>query len=336
MEKVESTSLYSRFKDLTGVHDLRVTPAGILDSRHNDKLREWLGEGHHASMSYMERYEALRSNPDLLLEGTKSIIVVAFNYTPDRWRDKSLPQIAAFAYGEDYHDVIRRRLLCGVELLKEQAGGEWRICVDSAPIFERAWAERSGLGSRCDNGLIAIPGAGTRILLAEILSTLEMEQLQNMLPLPEGVPAVNEEMCLHCGACTRSCPTGALQPDTTVDARKCLSYQTIEHRGEWSAGFLSQVREERIAIPLFGCDICQNVCPLNNPLLYPVTPTTISEFSPSPEILTLTAREVLDLTQSDFSRIFKGSPIKRAKLAGIQRNARAGIATFHRQDMNQS
>lgn len=299
---------------------------------HGVKLQRWLDAHHNAGMEYMTRYAELRLNPDLLLENTKTVISFAFNYTPSTRRAPSLPQIASFAFGDDYHDVIRRRLSEAADELKNALGGEWRICVDSAPIFERAWAEICGVGRRCDNGLIAVRGAGTRVLLAEVLTTLSIDELglysggeSDVAPYTYHSVEIETgrggDRCLHCGRCLKACPAGALQEDSTVDARKCLSYLSIEHKGElpeWT---------EDVAFPLFGCDICQNVCPLNDPDRYPIFATQLPEFAPREGILTLTAQEVLNMTQPEFSARFKNSPVKRSKLAGLRRNAAAALKT---------
>ncbi len=295
-------------------------PAHVLNEKHLIGIQQWLDKDFNAGMEYMKRYEDLRMNPQLLLENCRTVISLAFNYNPEKFRNKNLAQIASFAYGEDYHIVMRERLQKCVDKIKEKRGGDWRICVDSAPVFERAWAEICGIGRCCDNGLIAVKGAGTRILLAEILSSLPGEYYSNSGVNTYGLTEA-EEMCLHCGKCTRACPTGALQTDSTVDARKCLSYLSIEHKGDFTdyAG--------DYPMPLFGCDICQNVCPLNNPAMAEINPTNIPEFKPIqgcgsfPDILEFDAQDAIDMSQETFSKMFKKSPVKRTKLIGLQRNA---------------
>ena len=295
-------------------------PVDPLDA---ETFAKWLDKGHNAGMGYMANHRQLRLDPSGLLLESRSIISLAFGYAPRQQRSAELQQIAQFAYGADYHDVLRRRLETSVESLKIAFGGDYRICIDSAPLLERYWAEKCGVGSRCDNGLIAVPRYGTRILLAEILTSLPLHILSagteraGDLSDPASGNASESGKCTHCGACRRACPAGALQPDSTVDARRCLSYLTIEHRGEWDETGVEAMRSEAGRNTLFGCDICQRVCPLNryNP------PSEIIEFNPSDRILALSAADVAAMSQEGFSRTFKGSPIKRSKLAGLMRNA---------------
>ncbi len=294
-----------------------VTRAVPLTADEAARLRSWLAEGNHGEMGYMENHFELRCDPAKLQPGAESVIALAFNYTPAQLRDASLPQIATYAYGLDYHDVLRRRLDEAVAKCRELAGGEWRICIDSAPTPDRHWAELAGIGTRCANGLIHVPTAGTRVFLAEIITSTPLEVLT------DGVEQCLSGGCTQCGACHRACPSGALRPDGTLDARRCLSYLTIEKRGDWSAEGLEAMQTQQGRATLYGCDICQNVCPLNRR----TTPTAIDEFAPRPGLLTLTSEAASTLTQEEFSRLFKGSPIKRTKLAGLLRNARNTLTT---------
>lgn len=292
-------------------------PIHDVPSSQTDSLESWLAAGHNAGMAYMANYPDLRRQPARLLEGAESIISLAFSYVPASQRAPALPLIAEYAYGADYHDTLRHRLTTAIGELRTLYGGDYRICIDSAPVFERYWAEECGIGYRADNGLIAVPGHGTRIFLAEIITTLptatiscqSAESLQSRGEVPGE--------CRHCGACRRACPAGALQSDGRVDARRCLSYLTIEHRGPWDNTGLQAMQTPAGRHTLYGCDICQRVCPLNRT----APPTEIEEFAPSDRLLSLTAEESKCMTQENFSRIFRGSPIKRTKLAGLLRNA---------------
>lgn len=317
-----------------GIAPIGETPSGIMRA-----FDDWIAGGNLAGMDYLAKHRHIRLNPQELLPRTRTIISLAFPYSPATFRNKSLPAIASYAYGADYHDVIKTRLKRVTTILGNIYGGDYRICVDSAPIFERFWAQLTGIGVRSDNGLIAVPGYGTRVFLAEILATVDFPASTFIKPVPEndGLPDSTGEpchrpqrpasiaapdSCIHCGACRLACPAGALQPDSSVDARRCLSYLTIEHRGDWDP-----LGEKCMSTPagrhtLFGCDICQQVCPMNAPLNPGIPSTGIEEFRPLPGILTLSASQAKAMTQQEFSSLFKGSPIKRAKLAGFLRDAR--------------
>lgn len=270
-----------------------------------DAMSLWIREGCQAGMQWLERHAALRRDPANVLPGAKTVISAAFAYSASG-RDPSLPQIAAYAQADDYHEVLRARLAPVAEYLRA-LGFSARICIDSAPLPERYWAARAGVGERGLNGAVLLPETGPYCLLAEILTDAEIEPDE---------PA--RGICTRCGACVRACPTGALRPDGTVDARRCLSYLTIEKRGEWAP---EERRTVESAPPtLFGCDICLRACPLT-----PGRPAAPSVFTPRPEVTGLTAEQVLNMTQQEFSRLFRGSPIKRAKLDGLQRNASAAL-----------
>lgn len=269
---------------------------------------DWLREGCHAGMAYMSNHAELRRDPRKLLDDAATVVTLAFNYTPEKFRDSSAGMIAAYAYGLDYHDVVRRRAAGAIESLKNVFGGEWRTCVDSAPVMERYWAVKSGLGFIGRNGALIVPCAGSMVFLAEVLTTLEVEPDQ---PL--------KDTCAGCGACIAQCPGGALREDATIDSRKCISYLTIEHRGPWTAPeAVATMRTPSGLSAIYGCDICLRVCPHN----HGTKPTAIPEFKPLRDILTLTAEDIREMTPETFSATFRGSAIKRARLAGLHRNIR--------------
>lgn len=265
----------------------------------------WIASGCHAGMDYLVRHTPLRLHPDNVLKGAKTVISTAFSYNPPVRRSPNLPVIATYAYGDDYHDVLRRRLTPAVDVLRENLGGEWRICNDTAPLAERYWAMRTGIGRRGLNGSIIIDGYGSRIFLAEVLTTVEIA--------PD---TPSERRCMGCEACISSCPGKAIGTNCHIDARRCLSYLTIEHKGPFppNTDVLHTTAGQRT---LYGCDICIEVCPHNRN----VPTTTILEFTLRPAIATLTAAQTAAMTQPQFSEIFRGSAIKRARLAGLQRNA---------------
>ncbi|MCM1369178.1 MAG: tRNA epoxyqueuosine(34) reductase QueG [Candidatus Amulumruptor caecigallinarius] len=275
----------------------------------------WLALGRQAGMEYLSNHMRIRSNPGLLLDGCKSIVSIAFSYNAPTRRCRNLPVIADYAQFPDYHDRIRELTGDAIKTMKEEYGGDYRTCVDSAPIFERYRAAMSGIGIIGDNGALIVPGVGSKVFLAEILTTLEMES---------DTPLAGD--CGRCGACRNACPTGALMPDGTIDSNLCLSYLTIEHRGEWTdEAHMKAMHTAAGRNTLFGCDICINVCPHNK--LCHITAES-QESRKIPQIFrhidmadTLGADEIMQMGKDDFSKIFKGSCMKRAKLAGLRRNA---------------
>ncbi len=271
--------------------------ASAVDPSTVKRYAGWIAAGNHADMSYLDRYGDVRSDPRLLLEGATTVICCAFDYRqPQR---HSL--FADYALGEDYHDVIRRRLTAAADKLCSRFGGSMRVCVDTAPILERYWASRAGLGVIGLNGLLIVDGIGSKVFLAEIIWTGYVEPDRSRLG----------EACMRCGACLKACPGHALLGDSTLDARRCHSYLTIEHRGELPPYMHFGNR-------IYGCDICQDACPHNRTEGH----TSIAEFTPSAELMHLTLDSATELTQDSFRHIFRHSAVRRAKLTGFVRNAR--------------
>lgn len=281
-----------------GITRIGVARVGAVGAEASETYRNWISAGGNAGMDYLDRHHDVRSNPQLLLEGAKSIIVTAFNYYPAVRRDPSLPEFAVYSYGRDYHEVVRERLSRLAAMIRESYGGETRVCVDTAPLRERYWATQAGLGFVGRNGMLILPGLGSYFFLGEILTTVEFEPDE-----PCGLT------CGDCMACVRNCPGGALPGDSTVVASRCLSYLTIEHRGEFSSGTV-------LGNHLYGCDECQKVCPHNRG----AAPTKIGDFAPSADFLSLDREAIAGMTAEAFNRIFRHSAIKRAKLAGLLRN----------------
>jgi epoxyqueuosine reductase len=259
-------------------------------------FRDWLARGHQAGLRYLERHAPLREQPDLLLPGVKTILVAALPFPSG---STPTPGYAAYAQGADYHEVLRKKLVL-LETLIRQSLPEvhTRIAVDSAPVAERDWALRAGIGWRGRQGQVIRADSGARLLLGEIFMTAQ---------LPPSAPI--ENLCGECRLCLAACPTGALQADGTVDARRCLSYWTIEHRGPIPEEF-----REAIGDGLFGCDRCVAVCPWNDKATVP----TPREFEPGEWPAPLAC---LDLDQPRFLALFRHSAVRRVKLEGLQRNA---------------
>lgn len=285
-----------------------VATAGIVDTPALEVYERWLDTGGAAGMSYMRAHRDIRQDPRLLLDGARSVVCMAFGYKTEATRDPKLPRISAYALLPDYHDWIRRAIrLSGIGSILGEEGRDWRICVDSAPIMERYWAVRAGIGIRGENGAVIVPGVGSEVFLAEIITTKELE--------PD-LPLIGD--CGGCGRCRDVCPTGALQQGGTIDCSICLSYLTIEHRGEWTEPrqiAAMQTAEGRDT--LFGCDRCLSVCPHNTKSgeVRADTPDV------SDNILTLTAEDILSGDTTALSARLKGSCLKRAKLNGLVRNA---------------
>lgn len=265
---------------------------------HFVKFTEWLDAGMHGGMRYMENYRDLRRNPQSLLDGTQSVIVAAFSYYHSGQDEGALEAIAAYAHGDDYHEVVRRRLEDVAALIRDNYGGETRVCVDTAPLLERYWAVRAGVGFIGCNRLLIVPDAGSYVFIGVVLSTVRFE--------PDEPCTLN---CDGCGRCIASCPGKAMTP-AGLDARRCLSYLTIEHRGDFPD-------DTDLCGRLYGCDICQRVCPHNKS----IPDTEIPEFRARPALHFLTPESVTDMTQEQFSAIMRHSAIKRTKLAGLRRNA---------------
>ncbi len=272
-----------------------VCPVEAVDPTAGAAYARWVASGAAGGMEYLGRYDEVRRDPALLLEGARSMLLMAFPYRTDR--PVHLP-IAQYARGRDYHEVVRERL----SALAAELPGATRVCVDTAPLRERYWAARAGLGFIGRNNQLYVPGLGSYCFIGTILTTAELPAVR---PFDFGAA----DPCAGCRACVDACPGRCISPDGgPIDARRCVSYLTIEHRGALPEG-------TRLT-SLYGCDVCQRVCPLNRD----VALTPIEDFWPSDELAALTAADVAAMTPADFSRIFRHSAIKRTKLAGLQRN----------------
>jgi epoxyqueuosine reductase len=269
------------------------------------RLERWLQKGYHGDMHYMGNHFDLRVDPTKLVPGAKTVITVLYNYFPDETQQIGIPKIAKYAYGEDYHLVIRKKLQLFLQSVREKMGHvEGRGFVDSAPVLERSWAQRSGLGWIGKNGNLINKKMGSFFFIATLITDLELE--------PD-VPHATD----HCGTCSRcvdACPTDAILIDKTVDASKCISYFTIELKSKDLPEDLKSKSENWI----FGCDICQDVCPWNRFS----KPHQHQELEPFKEIMQFNIEDWLDINEESFKKIFKHSPLKRSGFEGIKRNLR--------------
>jgi epoxyqueuosine reductase len=257
----------------------------------------------HGSMQYMERYFDQRVDPSLLVPGAKSVITLMLNYYPHQKQNTDAPGIAKYAYGNDYHEVIKAKLntlLDQVRLAVGEING--RGFVDSAPVLERAWATKSGLGWIGKNGNLINKQQGSFFFIATLIVDIELEYDDPFA----------KDFCGTCTKCIDACPTDAILPGQVVNGSKCISYFTIELKDMLIPGEMKDKFEDW----MFGCDICQDVCPWNRFS----KPTSEAAFSPVPEILNLTTREWAAMTEEGFRKIFKHSPLKRSKYKGIMRN----------------
>ena len=267
------------------------------------RLLTWLMKGHHAGMDYMARNTGKRLDPGKLVPGSKSVIVVLLNYYPGEIYEKhrGYPRISRYATGRDYHKVMRKKLKGLLAWINETlAPAEGRVFVDTAPLLERAWARRAGLGWTGRNSLL-LTKKGSWFFIGEIVTTLELSY-------------DTTEVKDSCGTCTRcidACPTQAILPDRTVDARRCISYWTIEYKGETFPEETPPLHGQA-----FGCDICQEVCPWNSK----AQPHHIPDFVPQEGRLTLTRDDWEKMTQAEFERLFAGTPVMRTGLVGMKRN----------------
>ena len=266
------------------------------------RLEKWLQNGYHGEMHYMENHFDKRLDPRLLVDGAKSVISLSYNYFPSEVQQEGSYKISKYAYGQDYHHIIKDKLRELLQLINDEIGEvSGRCFVDSAPVLERAWATKSGLGWNGKHSLLIQKQQGSFFFLAELIIDLELEY---------DVPFKTD----HCGSCTRcidACPTQAILPNNTVDGSKCISYLTIELKDAIPTGFEGQLQDW-----MFGCDVCQDVCPWNRFS----KPHEESLFAPQESLLDMTKRDWQELTQETFSKVFKKSAVKRTKFSGLTRN----------------
>lgn len=285
-----------------GFSHVGVSKAGFLEEEA-PRLEQWLSQNMHGKMSYMERYFDKRLDPRLLVDGAKSVISLLLNYYPSSQQDTLLPQISKYAYGRDYHFVIKDKLKSLLNFIQDEIGAvSGRAFVDSAPVLDRAWAKKSGLGWIGKNGNLIHPKNGSFFFIAELIVDLELE--------PD---APMRDYCGTCTKCIDACPTNAIVAPKVVDGSKCISYFTIELKeaipdrykntfGDWA----------------FGCDVCQDVCPWNRFS----SPTSEPDFTPKNELLSKSETEWLEMTEEVFQQLAKESSLLRPGLENMKRNIR--------------
>ncbi len=267
------------------------------------RLEQWLNKGMHGNMQYMENYFDLRTDPCKLVPGARSVITLLMNYYPQQVQNEGTPKIAKYAYGEDYHEVIREKLNHFIALLKDEVGEiHGRGFVDSAPVLERAWAQKSGMGWIGKNGNLINKKSGSYFFIATLIADIELDY-----DSPN-----TKDFCGSCTRCIDNCPTEAILPDKVIDGSRCISYFTIELKDALIPGSM----QGKFDNWMFGCDVCQDVCPWNRFS----KPNNETAFAPLPQILNFTSNDWEELTEESFKMIFKHSPLKRTKFEGIKRN----------------
>lgn len=333
------SSRYSRKEIKVEAERLGFFACGIaraepVDAETAAAVRGWISKGSQATMDYMANYTEKRLNPCLLVPGTKSIVSLAMNYAPAQTMPETEYQLAAYAYGQDYHDVMKAKLRQLAALIankfegesdsevdendgdstaittpktnetSEEPAGEIRVFVDTAPVLERYWAQRAGLGWIGKNHQLIIPRAGSMFFLGEIFLPYEFDSYDSPMP----------SRCGNCRRCIEACPTCAITDEWGFDSEKCLSYQLIENRGE-----LSEQAKQSMGTTIYGCDRCQIACPWNKFAI----PNTTPEFQPKSELLAMTKADWHNLTIDEYRALFKGSAVKRVKFDGLKRNISA-------------
>ena len=290
-----------------GFNKVGIVGASSLDDEGR-RLKEWLSRSYHGEMSWMARDVEKRIDPREIFPHAKSVVVVALNYyTPHQHQQNpATGKVSRYAWGDDYHDVVKQKLASLLSWIREQEpAAEGKICVDIQPTMDKAWAVRAGLGWLGKHSNVITPEHGSWVFIGELLLNLELGQ-------------DNERIEDHCGTCTLcidACPTTAITEPYVVDSNKCISYATIELR----APELPVEVEEKLSGWLYGCDICQDVCPWNRF----ETSTAEARFEPRVGNVNAELSEIRTLTPETYAARFRGSAMKRAKLSGLQRNARA-------------
>jgi len=307
IQKVNTSELSRQIKQKAnnlGFQACGISRAEFL-GQENDRLENWLAHGMHGEMGYMARNVEKRLDPRLLFEGARSVVSVLLNYYPsEKQTDPEAPILSKYAYGKDYHFVLKEKLQSLLQFIQsEVAPCAGRAFTDSAPVLDKAWAARAGLGWVGKNTNLISVEHGSFFFIGELILDMELE--------PDEKIVAN-----HCGNCTRcidACPTQAIVSPYVVDARKCISYQTIELKGELDGSLKGQFNDR-----VFGCDICQDVCPWN----LKSEPHREPGFDPNPRLMQLTRSQWHDMDESLFNDLFRNSAVKRTKYAGLRRNLR--------------
>ncbi len=297
----ENTKLIkSKAKEL-GFDDCGISKIETFNNFTREKYNEWINSGFSADMQYMERNIDKRFDITKMVENAKSVISVILNYYPEVKQNTESYKISKYAYGYDYHKIIKDKLYKLFNFINNEISKiSGRVFVDSAPVMEKQWAVKSGLGWQGKNSCLINKDIGSFFFVGEIVIDLELEYDKPI-----------NEYCGNCTKCIDACPTGAIEKPYVVNSNKCISYLTIEHKGEFNKNINIDFTDY-----IFGCDICQDVCPWNAKPVF----SKIKEFKIFDAIKTFTYNNWENLNENDFNKIFKNSPLKRTKYSGIKRN----------------
>lgn len=290
-----------------GFNKIGIVSAAPLDEEER-RLKDWLARGYHATMGWMARDVEKRVRPGEIFPGARSVVVVALNYyTPHQHEENpATGKVSRYAWGDDYHDVMTAKLRALLAWIKEQdPGAEGKVCVDIQPVMDKAWAVRAGLGWIGKHSNVITPEYGSWVFIGELLLNLELDYDHDRI----------EDHCGTCTLCIEACPTDAITEPYVVDSNKCISFATIELREPE----LPSPIEENLSGWMYGCDICQDVCPWNR--FEQVTEEP--RFEPREGNVNAELRDIVELSHELYVERFRGSAMKRAKLSGLQRNARA-------------
>ena len=277
-----------------------ISKAGFLEEEA-PRLENWLNQNHHGEMKYMENHFDKRLNPTLLVDDAKSVISLLLNYYPSEIQNTDSYKISKYAYGQDYHFVIKEKLKELLQTIQTEIGEvSGRAFVDSAPVLDKAWAAKSGLGWIGKNSNLLTQQVGSFYFIAELVVDLDLEY-----------DYATTDHCGTCTACIDACPTEAIVSPYVVDGSKCISYFTIELKEN-----IPQEMKGKMDDWIFGCDVCQDVCPWNRFSKSHNEPL----FNPNPELLSMTKKDWEEITEDTFKKVFKNSAVKRTKLDGLKRN----------------
>ena len=277
-----------------------ISKAGFLEDEA-PRLEKWLNQNRHGQMAYMEDYFDKRLNPTLLVEEGKSVVSLLLNYYPSEFQNEESYKISKYAYGKDYHNVIKKKLKKLLNTIKREIGDvSGRAFIDFAPVMEKAWAAKSGLGWLGKNNNLLTKQVGSFYFIAELIIDLELDY-----------DHPTTDHCGRCTACIDACPTQAIIQPYVVDGSKCISYFTIELKDN-----LPQEMKGKLDDWAFGCDVCQDVCPWNKFS----KPHNEPSFNPNSELLSFTKKDWEEITEDTFNKVFKGSAVNRTQLNGFKRN----------------